>query len=314
LPAKTISADVGHPIFSAGGRQVAVPYNLDFRGTAFNMTMLRKAGITSPPGTWQELTAAAQALKARGVVHYPVALPLSVTEGSATPWYALTRAAGGQVLDSAQKPAFARGGKQALTFIKNLYDSKLIVPGSVNLTDEDISSQFTSGQAAILLSASPGILSSAKSGDKSTVKSDDLLFTAVPGATGAASALIGLQEGLGIPANSKHREAAAQFLYWWQQTGQQVTSYIAPDMGNVPSQSAALARLVSKRQLLGGQQILQLSAKVGPVFAGAAPTWYSQFSTDVASMLQSVAEGHATVDAAISKLTSQANALRASGK
>lgn len=317
LPAGTFTSDVGSSIFQYHGQQVAAPYSLDFRGTAVNLTMLRKAGITSAPTTWQELITAAQAVKSRGIVKYPVALPLSVTEGSATPWYALTRAAGGEVLDADQKPAFTgsnSGGKQALAFIKQLYDSKLIVPGAVNLTDEDVSNQFTSGQAAIILSGSPGILSSAKSDDKSAVKSSDLVFTAVPGPQGPATKLVGLQEGLGIPANASHREAAAEFLYWWQQAAQQVTSYTAPDMGNVPSQNAALAKLVSAHQLLGGQQILDLSAKVGPVFASSAPTWYPQFSNDVASMLQSVAEGHASVDEAISKLASQTKALQANGK
>lgn len=316
LPPPTVSTDVGNSIFRYQGKQVAVPYNLDFRGTAVNMTMLNKAGITSVPTTWAEVVAAAQAVKSRGVTAYPVALPLSVTEGAATPWYALTKAAGGEVLDANQGAAFSgkdSAGAKALGFIKSLYSSKLIVPGAISLTDSDVSNQFVAARAAILLSASPGVLSEAKGSDKSKVKSDDLRFVAVPGLNAAAAKLIGLQEGLGIPVKSAHREAAAEFLYWWQQAEQQVTSYSDPNMGNVPSQQAALAKLVSGKSLVGGDDIVTLSHQVGPVFSGPAPTWYSQFSTDVASMLQTVAEGQ-SVDSAISKLASQTKALQASGK
>jgi multiple sugar transport system substrate-binding protein len=317
LPTATISNDVGNSIFQYKGAQVAVPYNLDFRGTVVDMTVLNKAGITKPPTSWSEVLAAAQAVRSRGGQANPVALPLSVTEGSATPWYALTKAAGGEVLDADQNAAFAgtdSGGRKALAFIKQLYDGKLIVPGAISLTDQDVVTQFLGGQAAIVLSVGPALLSNAKSNDKSRVSSHDLRFLAVPGPDGPAAKLIGLQEGLGIPARSAHREAAAEFLYWWQQAEQQITSYTDPNMGNVPSQQSALSALVGQQKLLGGNTIVALSKQVGPVFSGPAPTWYSQFSTDVASMLQSVAEGHTSVDAAISKLESQAKALKASGK
>ena len=316
LPAETISGDVGNKIFLYKGQQVAVPYNLDFRGMVVDMTALGKAGVTTPPTTWAEVTAAAEAVRSQGGAQYPVALPLSVTEGSATPWYALTKAAGGEVLDASGQPAFSTsdsGGSKAVAFIKSLYDSKLIAPGSISLTDSDVTTQFLQGKAPIVLSVGPGLLSNAKNDDKSTVKADDVQFVAVPGSDAEASKLVGLQEGLGIPAKAAHPEAAAEFMYWWQQAEQQVTSYSDPNMGNVPSQQAALAMLVTEKKLIGGDQILKQSQKVGPVFAEAAPTWYSQFSTDVASMLHAVAAGQTSVDSGIKQLSSQTATLASGG-
>ncbi|MGI8867675.1 MAG: ABC transporter substrate-binding protein [Mycobacteriales bacterium] len=317
LPGSTISTDVGSPIFQLDGKQLAVPYNLDFRGMVVDMTVLKKAGITSAPTTWQQVITAGQALRSKAGLANPIALPLSITEGSATPWYALTKAAGGQVLDKDQNPAFGGSGSagaDALTFVKSLYGDKLLAPGSVNLSDQDVTNEFLSGQAAIIPSASPGLLSAAKGADNSKIADHDVQFVSVPGKTAAASNLVGLQEGLGIPARSKHREAAAEFVYWWQQTKAQVTSYTDPNMGNVPSQKDALAALVGQNKLLGGAAIVRLSKEVGPAFSGPAPTWYSQFSTDVASMLQSVAEGHRSAAAGIKQLEQQTKSLKASGK
>ena len=140
-----------------------------------------------------------------------------------------------------------------------------------------------------------------------------LAIVAIPGSDAEASKLIGLQEGLGIPAKAAHPEAAAEFMYWWQQAEQQITSYTDPNMGNVPSQQAALTMLVTEKKLIGGDQILKQSGKVGPVFAGAAPTWYSQFSTDVASMLHAVAAGQTSVDSGIKQLSSQTATLASGG-
>lgn len=316
LPSDTISTDVGNSTFRYGGTQVAVPYNLDFRATAVDMTVLNKVGLTTVPTTWQEVLAAAQAVKGHGAARYPVAMPLSVTEGSAAPWYALTKAAGGEVLDANQDPAFTgagAAGRNALIFVKKLYDSELIAPGSINLSDQDVTNEFLSGQAPIVLSASPSLLSGVK-GDTSRVANDDVRFIAVPGITSSATRLIGLQEGLGIPANSAHREAAAEFVYWWQQVAQQITSYTNPNMGNLPSQRAALTELATQPNLIDGKDMLALAGQVSSVFPGPAPFWYPQFSTDVAGMLQTVAEGRISTDQAVSKLSSQTEALKANGQ
>lgn len=312
LSAESISSDAGSSLFAVKGQQVAIPYNLDFRGTVVNMTMLKKAGISKPPATWDDLVTAATAIKASGGPQYPVALPLSVTEGSATPWYVLTKAAGGEILDENAAPAFTgsgSAGEQAAAFIKKLWDLKLVDPGSTNLKDQDISNNFITGKAAIVLSGSPGQLGTAKNDDTSTIRNDDVTLIATPGPAGPAQHLVGLQEGLGIPAKSEHREAAAMFVSWWQQQAQQVTSYTTPAMGNIPSQSSALTALADSKKLVGADGILALSKDVGPAFPGGVPTWYPQFSSDVASMLQNVVNGKEEPPAAMTQLGKQAKAL-----
>ena len=72
----------------------------------YNADHLKKAGIDHAPTTPDELLADAKAVKAKGVVTYPIGLPFSATEGSATAWYLLTKAFGGELFDADGKPLF----------------------------------------------------------------------------------------------------------------------------------------------------------------------------------------------------------------
>jgi multiple sugar transport system substrate-binding protein len=70
---------------STAGEVNSVQYGLPFASSTrvlfYNKKLFTEAGIT-PPGTWDELAAAAEALKAKGV-KYPYALPLGPEEAQA---------------------------------------------------------------------------------------------------------------------------------------------------------------------------------------------------------------------------------------
>src|ERR1700709_2460821 len=63
--------------FRFAGNLLAVPYNNDFRILIYNKKLFEGAGIPEPPKTIEELTADARLLKQKGIVTYPIALPLS---------------------------------------------------------------------------------------------------------------------------------------------------------------------------------------------------------------------------------------------
>lgn len=62
-----------HGFYTIGGEIAAVPLTLSTMLLYSNMTMLRAAGITTPPRTWDEVTAACEALT--GGPEYPITWP-----------------------------------------------------------------------------------------------------------------------------------------------------------------------------------------------------------------------------------------------
>jgi multiple sugar transport system substrate-binding protein len=314
LPASLIGGSPVAANFSVSGQQIAMPYNIDFRSTIVNMTLLKKAGITSPPTTWAQLLTDAQQIKARGVLASPVGVPLSVTEGTSTPWYALIKSAGGSVLDSSGNPAFSSStsaGAQALQLEATLYKDGLIPQGEISLTDQQTSNLFAAGQIAIELSYSPSALSAYTTPATSKVAKDDIVLAPIPGTDGTTTGTFGLPEGLGIPKQSTHQAAAAMFIDWWEQLPQLLASYNNPNMGNVPPLTSALSYLNSHNDLIDGSAVMAILPSVSPLFTGGAPTWYPQFSTDVATMIQNVVEGKSSVSAALSQLASETQSLKA---
>lgn len=314
LPVSVIKGSPVSSAFQVNGQQIAMPYNIDFRGTIINMTLMKKAGITTIPASWSQLLADAEQLKSRGVLAHPVGVPLSVTEGTSTPWYALVKSAGGSLFTSAGTPTFTVAnspGAQALSFEASLYKDGLIPPGEVSLDDQQTSSLFAAGQIAIELSYSPSALGGYTTPSTSKVARDDIVIAPLPGTDGVRTGTFGLPEGLGIPKASVHQAAAAMFIDWWEQLPQLLTSYNNPNMGNLPPQTSALRYLSDKGLLVDGAQVLAILPSVSPLFSGGTPSWYPQFSTDVATMIQNVAEGKAPAAAALQQLASEVQSLKA---
>lgn len=316
LSKQQLSDSVGASTFVNGGQQIGIPYSLDFRGTEVDMTMLNKAGISTPPKTWDDVLKDAEAVKNAGVVSYPIGLPLKILEGTSTPWYALVRSAGGQILTTKGQPAFDQGsvGQAALQFIHDAYAKGLIDPGSIGLTDQQIGDNFAAGQSAMVLTTGPGGNAQFTDATKSKIAKDTLQFIHVPGESNDTGPSIGLEEGLSIPKASKNKEAAAMFITWWLQTPQLITAYQDPDMGVLPPSHAALQQLDSSGKLADSATILKLVQDIQPVIPGGAPTWYSKFSTAAASTIQSVALGHESAAAGIASLADQTKKFAAQGQ
>ena len=307
LTADQIQGAAGSSSFSYQGKQIGLPYSLDFRGTAYNMTMFKKAGINKPPTTWAELLTDAKALKAAGVCDFPIGVPLSISENTATPWYTLIRAAGGDVLDTQGQPAFAANGlgERSFQFIRDMYASGVIDPGAIGLSVEQVSQAFIGGTSAVMLSAYPSVVNANKpSQPGSNIVGNELQFVHAPGdkdnTTGAS---IALEEALAIPAASTHKGAAAMYLSWQNETAQKVAAYNDPDQGVLPTTQAALQELSKNPDnsaLVGS--VLTLFPTIEPVIPGGPPTWYTKFSAEVAATIQSVALGQVSPANAVAAL------------
>src|SRR3954468_11818543 len=115
----------GVGLYQIGGKQYGVPYNLGLVGVWYNKALFKKAGISGPPATWDDLLADVGKLKAAGIT------PLAVGEKDKWPgmfWWAnlSLKIAGKDAMAKAGQdgsfdtPGFVKAGEQ----LKRLIDMK----------------------------------------------------------------------------------------------------------------------------------------------------------------------------------------------
>ena len=133
------------------GSYYGVPWILDTKYFFYNKEMLEEAGV-APPDTWDAVVEAAQALKSRGVVEYPLVWSWAQAEALMCDYATLLGAYGGQFFDEGGKPAFnTGGGLQALEFMRMTLDEELSNPASTESLEEDVRRIISQGEAAMAL-------------------------------------------------------------------------------------------------------------------------------------------------------------------
>ena len=292
-------------IFTFDGKLIAMPYNNDYRVLILNEAQTRKAGIDKAPTTLDELMADAKTVKAKAGVTYPIGLPLSATEGSATAWYLLTKAFGGELFDHDFKPLFAAkdsAGYKALAWEAKAMKAGLVDPASTGLKDVDIQELFKNGQITFDVAGWAGNLALYNDKEKSKV-AGSAVAALMPSVTGK-SRTFGLPGAVGIPKASTHKEAAGAFINWLLQPENQTECYTA--LGNLPTRTTVLDALDKAGKLAGGKVLIEEAALVEPLFAQGTPGWYPQFSSAAATAINQVAKGQMSVDDAVKAIAAGA--------
>jgi multiple sugar transport system substrate-binding protein len=303
---KDTVADIGvAKIFTVDGNLLGLPYNNDFRVMLVNKKHFADAGITEMPTTLDQLLADAKQIKAKGVVQYPVGLPLSPTEGASTSWYLLTKAFGGDLFDKDFKPLFTTpdsAGYKAMAFELQLLKDGLVDPASTGLKDSQINeTMFAKGLTSIMISGEPGRLGQMNDPKQSDV-AGQVIAILVPTASGKTRSY-GLPEALGVPKASPNQEAAIAFVKWMTSREFQVENYT--NNGVLPTRTSALEELNKAGKLQSGDVLVTESQAVEPLFAQGTPTWYPQFSSAVNTSINRVAKGQMTVDQAVKNIADE---------
>lgn len=295
-------ADIGpSKIFTINGKLLGVPYTNDFRVMLVNKKQFADAGITTMPKTLDELVADAKQIKAKGIVKYPLGLPLSPTEGASTSWYLLTKAFGGDLFDKDFKPLFVdkdSAGYKAFAFEMMLLKEGLVDPASTGLKDSQINEDmFANGIVSVMISGEPGRLGSFNDPKNSKV-AGQIAAIVFPTESGQPRSF-GLPEALGIPKVSKNRDAAIAFVKWFTTKEFQEENYAN---GALPTRTSALAALNQSGKLISGDALVEESKHVEPLFAQGTPEWYPAFSSAVNTNINSAAKGEITVDQAMQNI------------
>jgi multiple sugar transport system substrate-binding protein len=124
---------------------------MDTKFFYYNTSMLKKAGVAeSDLDTWDGVLAAAKALKAKGVVKYPLAWSWSQAEALMCDYTQLLGAFGGKFLDDAGNLALnTGGGVTALEWMRKTIVDGLTNPGSTTFLEADVQKTMNNGHAAM---------------------------------------------------------------------------------------------------------------------------------------------------------------------
>ncbi len=198
---------------SYNGKYWGMPWLNDCKYLFYNKAMLRKAGFSKPPATWDELVSMAKAIKTKGLVKYPIVWSWSQAEALICDYTALSEAFGGGMIGADGKPALtADGNVKALDFmVKSLKDG-ISNPKSTEMLENDVLATFTAGNAAFGLNWTY-MYAAGKDPAQSKI-GDDVGIAPVPGTSAAASATVNGGMPLMITSGSKHPDAAWKYILY----------------------------------------------------------------------------------------------------
>lgn len=196
---------------SYNGRYYGMPWLNDCKYLFYNKSMLKKAGFDAPPSTWDELVAQAKAIKAKGLVKYPIAWSWSQAEALICDYTALSESFGGGMIGPDGKPNIAADGNlKALEFMTQSLKDGLSNPKSTEMLENDVLATFVAGNAAFGLNWTY-MYAAGKDPAQSKI-GDDVGIAPIPGTAGVKSATVNGGMPLMITAGSKHPDEAWQYI------------------------------------------------------------------------------------------------------
>jgi multiple sugar transport system substrate-binding protein len=213
LPAEFSSGvfDAAWTAAKYNGKIYGVPWINDTKFFFYNEKLLNDAGITAAPKTWDEVEAAAKAVKAKGEVKYPIISSWKQAEAVICEWTQIAAAMGGsEFVDAQGKPLFNQGGGlAALKFMKKLIDEGLVDPASLSSTEDDVNTAMSTGQYAMTLNWTYGL--NVMNDAKSSKVPGQIKVAPSPGEGSVVTSGVNGGMSLAVTATSKHPAEALQY-------------------------------------------------------------------------------------------------------
>ena len=299
------------------GEVYGLPYYSGNSVFVYNQRLLKKAGINSPPKTWDELTKQASTLKQKGVVRNPIVIGLAANENSILRNLEIISAGfGGRFFNDKLEPVFHQknsGVKKALAWIADGISKGIINRASISQGDGEIDKFMRSGTAAftIVTDYEMKVLNDPKKSDEA----GNIKNALVPGSADAVSGTIGYVRLYSITSEADKAKAwkLVQFLGGKDATG----AYYVPKrwalefgLGFSP---APLYKDADVRNSISGwinPDILQEQAKYGINRAYRFVPYFSDWESEAWSEFQEIIDG-ADMDSSLEKLAKNWNELKA---
>ncbi|AQL16724.1 extracellular solute-binding protein [Klebsiella variicola] len=304
-----IAADEREKIFPGAmntvvyqGKTLGMPWILDTKYLYYNKAMLDKAGIKTPPASWQQVMDDAKVLKDKGIVKYPLVWSWSQAEALVCDYTTLVSGFGGSFYQNGKLDFSTPASLKAVTLMKTSLDQGLSNPASREYLEEDVRKAFSNGDAAFALNWT--YMYNMANDPKQSKVAGDVGIVPAPGDTPDKPGAVNGSKGLGIAKASQHPEEAWQYIhYLTSQPVQDKYAKLSLPVWKASYQDPAVAK--------GQESLIAAADKSLNVMLSRPETAdYSRLSNTLQQQLQSVLQGKATPDVALKAVDTSAARLR----
>ncbi|MET6736497.1 extracellular solute-binding protein [Klebsiella variicola] len=304
-----IAADEREKIFPGAmntvvyqGKTLGMPWILDTKYLYYNKAMLDKAGIKTPPASWQQVMDDAKVLKDKGIVKYPLVWSWSQAEALVCDYTTLVSGFGGSFYQNGKLDFSTPASLKAVTLMKTSLDQGLSNPASREYLEEDVRKAFSNGDAAFALNWT--YMYNMANDPKQSKVAGDVGIVPAPGDTPDKPGAVNGSMGLGIAKASQHPEEAWQYIhYLTSQPVQDKYAKLSLPVRKASYQDPAVAK--------GQESLIAAADKSLNVMLSRPETAdYSRLSNTLQQQLQSVLQGKATPDVALKAVDTSAARLR----
>jgi len=304
-----IAADEREKIFPGAmntvvyqGKNIGMPWILDNKYLYYNKAMLDKAGIKTPPASWQQVMDDAKVLKDKGIVKYPLVWSWSQAEALVCDYTTLVSGFGGSFYQNGKLDFSTPASLKAVTLMKTSLDQGLSNPASREYLEEDVRKAFSNGDAAFALNWT--YMYNMANDPKQSKVAGDVGIVPAPGDTPDKPGAVNGSMGLGIAKASQHPEEAWQYIhYLTSQPVQDKYAKLSLPVWKASYQDPAVAK--------GQESLIAAADKSLNVMLSRPETAdYSRLSNTLQQQLQSVLQGKATPDVALKAVDTSAARLR----
>ena len=304
-----IAADEREKIFPGAmntvvyqGKTLGMPWILDTKYLYYNKAMLDKAGIKTPPASWQQVMDDAKVLKDKGIVKYPLVWSWSQAEALVCDYTPLVSGFGGSFYQNGKLDFSTPASLKAVTLMKTSLDQGLSNPASREYLEEDVRKAFSNGDAAFALNWT--YMYNMANDPKQSKVAGDVGIVPAPGDTPDKPGAVNGSMGLGIAKASQHPEEAWQYIhYLTSQPVQDKYAKLSLPVWKASYQDPAVAK--------GQESLIAAADKSLNVMLSRPETAdYSRLSNTLQQQLQSVLQGKATPDVALKAVDTSAARLR----
>ncbi|WP_194387065.1 extracellular solute-binding protein [Klebsiella variicola] len=304
-----IAADEREKIFPGAmntvvyqGKTLGMPWILDTKYLYYNKAMLDKAGIKTPPASWQQVMDDAKVLKDKGIVKYPLVWSWSQAEALVCDYTTLVSGFGGSFYQNGKLDFSTPASLKAVTLMKTSLDQGLSNPASREYLEEDVRKAFSNGDATFALNWT--YMYNMANDPKQSKVAGDVGIVPAPGDTPDKPGAVNGSMGLGIAKASQHPEEAWQYIhYLTSQPVQDKYAKLSLPVWKASYQDPAVAK--------GQESLIAAADKSLNVMLSRPETAdYSRLSNTLQQQLQSVLQGKATPDVALKAVDTSAARLR----
>lgn len=291
--------------FTVDGKVLAIPYANDFRIGYYNKEHFKSANIEGVPTNWNQVYENANAIKASGIVDYPISMPLSASEPTTTAlvWLALSKYG---VVFNDDKTLNKDAILGSLEFINKIVnEDKLMDPANTTSSGMDTYRKLTSGEASFIVG--PTSFVSRINDEKESQVIGEVTPILLPGETMPSVQTMALPEGLGVLKLSKNQEAATKFVEWF--TSKEIQNEMNYVQNTIPTRTDVLAELISIGKLENTGALLEQSMKITSPFPGGVPDYYAQMSNIIFNAVNEMALGRMTPTEAFDSMDTQIKVL-----